>query len=307
MKRHLAFAAKVLASAAILWVLVSHVEPRELGSRLSLQQPLVVPLLLVLIVAQYLLGTLRWQLVCAALGAYRPSTRQGLAWTGMGMALSQVLPSSIGGDAYRVVALARHAGIAAATRTVVAERVAGLLTLAAIAFPLSILTIHATQGSLAFIAYALLSGAVLLGALFAGALTRLLSRWTANRLVRLVAADFAAMYAKATLVPVFTVSLGIHALSLGMVVCLDYALGLDEIAWWQAALAVPGALLASAVPISIGGWGVREATMVFALSAFGVAAAPSLALSISFGLALSVAGVVGIALWFYGQQGARAS
>jgi len=307
MKRHLAFAAKLLASAAILWFLVSHVEPRELGSRLSLQHPIVLPLLLVLIVVQYLLGTLRWQLVCAALGAYRPSTRQGLAWTGMGMALSQVLPSSIGGDAYRIVALARHSGIAAATRTVVAERVAGLLTLAAVAFPLSVLTIGATQGSIAFVSYAFLSAAVLMGALFAGALTRWLSRWTANRLVQLVAADFAAMYAKATLVPVFAVSLGIHAISIAMVACLVYALGLDEIAWWQAGLAVPGALLVSAVPVSIGGWGVREATMVFALAAFGIAAAPSLALSISFGLALSVAGVVGLGLWFYGQQGARAA
>ena len=297
---------QLLASAALLWLLFSRVGIEEVAGKLSVRNPGMAGLGLILLATQLVIGMLRWRMICTALGVYVPGPRVALGWVGMGLALSQVLPSSIGGDAYRIAALGRRAGIGAAARTVVAERVAGLLTLSALALPMSLAAIPLTESSLAFSAYAVLSGAVLAGGVVAGAIARLLARWTASRLLRLVAADFGAMYARSTLLPVFGVSAAIHALSLGAVVCLSAALALDEVLWWQAALVVPGTLLASAIPISLGAWGVRESSMVFGLAAFGISDATALALSISYGLAMAVAGVMGLFLWFAGGHGRAA-
>jgi uncharacterized membrane protein YbhN (UPF0104 family) len=129
-----------------------------------------------------------------------------------------------------------------------------------------------------------------------------MARWTASRLVQLVAADFGIMYSRATLLPVFGISMVVHALSILIVLCISAALALDEVAWWQAAVVIPGTVLAMAIPLSLGGWGVRESSMVFGLASFGVPQAAALALSIGYGLVTVAAGVVGLCFWFAGSE-----
>jgi hypothetical protein len=67
------------------------------------------------------------------------------------------------------------------------------------------------------------------------------------------------------------------------------------------ATTVPVALLAASVPISIGGWGVREGVLVELLAAQGIAADSGLALSVLFGLALALASLPGGAWWLGGR------
>lgn len=300
--RVVGLALKLLASATILWALVSRIGFDEVVSKLKVDDPAMGVLALVLLAVQLIVGMSRWRMICAALGTYIPGRRETLRWIGMGVALSQVLPSSVGGDAYRMVALGRLAGLAAAMRTVVAERVVGLLALAALALVLSAVASRLTDSSVAFATYATVSGAMLVGGVLAGALSRALARWTESRLIQQVATDFGAMYEKSTLVAVFGMSVVIHGLSVAAAICLNVALGIDELQWWQTALVVPGALLASAIPISLGGWGVREASVVFGLAAFGISDAAALALSISYGVALAGTGVIGLLLWVAGGR-----
>ena len=300
MKRAAKLAVQLLASAALMWLLLSNIGIEEVASKLRVHHAAAAALVVALLAVQFGIGMLRWRMVCAALGVTVPGRRTMLGWVGMAVALSQVLPSSIGGDGYRVLALGRRAGIGAATRTVVAERVVGLLTLSALALPLSLAALPQTESRLAFGVFAALSAAVLAAGAAAGVVARLLARWTASRLIRLIAADIAVMYSKSILLPVFGASAAIHALSVTIVVCVASALALDEVLWWHAVLVVPGTLLVSAIPVSLGGWGIRESSMVFGLTAFGVSDAGALALSIGFGLTIVVAGVIGVILWIAG-------
>jgi glycosyltransferase 2 family protein len=57
-----------------------------------------------------------------------------------------------------------------------------------------------------------------------------------------------------------------------------------------------------AIPISLGGWGIRESSMVVGLASFGVPEASALALSISYGIGTVVAGVVGLCFWLAGSE-----
>lgn len=302
MKRAARLGIQLLASVALMWALVSTVGIEQVVSRLVLHNPAAAGLAVVLLAVQLVAAMLRWRLVCAALGVQPPGRGVTLGWVGMGQALSQVLPSSVGGDGYRVLALGRRAGFGAAARTVIADRVAGLLTLAALALPMSIAAIPHTASSIAFSAFAILSGALLAAGVAAGVLARLLARWTASRRAAAVAMDVATMYSRATLLPVFGISAAIHVFSMSVVICLSAALALDEVLWWQAALVVPGTLLAAAIPLSLGGWGIRESSMVFSLAAFGVSEAAALALSISYGLAMAAGGVIGLGLWIAGGR-----
>ena len=60
---------------------------------------------------------------------------------------------------------------------------------------------------------------------------------------------------------------------------------------------VPPVSLIQLAPVSLAGWGVREAAMVVVLAGFGVPAAAALAISVLMGLALIVLGLPGGLIW----------
>jgi len=56
-------------------------------------------------------------------------------------------------------------------------------------------------------------------------------------------------------------------------------------------------VLAQVLPISVGGWGVREAAAVALLAMAGVDAASALLVSITFGVLIFLATLPGILFW----------
>jgi uncharacterized membrane protein YbhN (UPF0104 family) len=57
-------------------------------------------------------------------------------------------------------------------------------------------------------------------------------------------------------------------------------------------------VLLTSLPISIGGWGVRETAMIGLLGLVGVPASAALLLSVELGLIAMVASLPGLVLWF---------
>jgi hypothetical protein len=64
----------------------------------------------------------------------------------------------------------------------------------------------------------------------------------------------------------------------------------------------PG-LLVALIPVSLGGWGMREGAFVVLLGFYGIRPEQSLVVSILFGLALLAASLPGLALWLYQPAG----
>ena len=56
-------------------------------------------------------------------------------------------------------------------------------------------------------------------------------------------------------------------------------------------------LLATMIPLSYAGWGIREAGAVWLLARAGIATESALAISVLFGAALLVAALPGVPLW----------
>lgn len=92
-----------------------------------------------------------------------------------------------------------------------------------------------------------------------------------------------------------------HLLRFATVLALALALGLsfDPLVLFGLA---PAAFLAAMIPISFGGWGVREASFVYFLGAAGIAAPAALAISILFGLTRILIGAAGGLIWIFARR-----
>jgi hypothetical protein len=69
----------------------------------------------------------------------------------------------------------------------------------------------------------------------------------------------------------------------------------------QALLLVPPVVLIASIPISIAGWGVRESAMMTAFAYAGLAETDGLLVSVLFGGALFLTGVVGGLVWVFNR------
>jgi len=244
---------------------------------------------------------LRWSIVLSTLGQklrYLAAFKMVL----VGLFFSQFLPSSIGGDAYRMWAL-RHTGIplGRGTSSIIVDRMFGLgatLLVATAALP----ALHDVLPSAAFRSALW----VCASALAASAAVVVLLRFTPyvpedvdmrgrpfSRAVRRFGNDARTILRS----PVaLSQALGL-SLSVNIAVSLCVWLIARSLAAETSALAfvfvIPVVVLVSTIPISIAGWGVREAAMVVGLGWVGMTSSAALAVSIVFGLALIAIGVVG--------------
>ena len=109
--------------------------------------------------------------------------------------------------------------------------------------------------------------------------------------------------------PINTAVLGIvfalagttHLLNVLVFWMLGQSLGLT-MAFDQWFIVVPTVLLISMLPISIGGWGVREGAMVVALRGFGIPTEEALLPSILFGLCAVTATLPGAIFWISARK-----
>jgi uncharacterized membrane protein YbhN (UPF0104 family) len=72
-----------------------------------------------------------------------------------------------------------------------------------------------------------------------------------------------------------------------------------ELSWADCFLVLGPALLASAVPVTIGGWGIREGAMAGGLIAIGTSAPDAVATAILFGMTLLAGALPGAAAWLW--------
>lgn len=69
---------------------------------------------------------------------------------------------------------------------------------------------------------------------------------------------------------------------------------------------IPVIVLVSILPISVGGWGVRESVMVGLFALIGISSSDALALSVLLGLGGIVVAIPGAFLWFIRDDHSKA-
>ncbi len=299
------FLIKLTVSAALLWLVARGVDLAGLGSRLSrLHYPLAA-LAVGVMILQLLVASRRWQAILQSLAVTLPLHR---LWRHCWVAqcFSQALPSAVGGDVIRVWLVHREGvTVRTATISVVLDRVLGLFALVTVVALAMLLPSTVTADPRARTILWLLVAVAAAGMAAALLLASLPSRWFAGRRVTRLAFELAIgirniIAGRRSALIVVSTAILVHLLSIVGIWLLARALDL-HVGVLALATTVPVALLAASVPISIGGWGVREGVLVELLAAQGIAADSGLALSVLFGLALALASLPGGAWWLGGR------
>jgi uncharacterized membrane protein YbhN (UPF0104 family) len=292
---------KIAVSAALLYVALRSVDLAGVAERLAQVRTSWLAVVFLLVFVQVILLSLRWrQIVIAARIdlSIRDAIRLGLIAT----FFNQTLPSTIGGDAARVVMLGRHArNWAVAAYSVLIDRAVGLVALAAIVVAFLPATLQMVQDPIARAALILMgSGGIAGGIVFAGlgAFSHpLLERFWFSRHIAAAARVLwqIASSAKAVM-SIAALSILIHIFSVAAIwaAAKSIAAPLDFIV---AMSIVPPVILISTVPISIAGWGVRESAMITAFAYAGLAQGEGLLVSVIFGAATFAVGAIGGIVW----------
>ncbi len=288
MRRYLGFIVKFAISVALIAYMATTFDLGDAAQRMAQADMRWLAVSAVIFTALLANNSLRWEIVIWALGS-----RLGF-WAALRMIyiaafFNQALPSTIGGDAARMV-LSRRAGLSLATavNSVMLERVVavlGLILLVVVTQPFLLARIGDNPAKYVF---PLLAAAGIGGICFLMMLDRTPERWRKWTVVRGIVqlgADAKSLflhpgYAAGAIMLGVTGQLLVSA----MFYTLAQALNLDHVDLLDCIVLVPPVILITTIPISIAGWGLREGAMVTLFAFVGVAQGDAFVLSILFGV-----------------------
>ncbi len=265
-----------------------------------------VLLAIAMFVMQFALSCVRWVYI---LGAQHLSigSRSALSIYGAGTLANLFLVTSIAGMSVRAALLVRKgAGMSGALASLMAERIAAMAGLGICGVAGLVFVFPQIQRLLGEWSPLGMTGVAAAGlAILGGATFLIFWKFKAARnfgLKVLMAFSSPRQAILLIVVSALVVLLGfagLAALAFGM------GLSIDPVFFVSV---MPAIALISALPISVGGWGVREGAMVAGLSIFSVPADTAIALSISYGLGgLLVALLLGAVLSLFGQESLKAN
>lgn len=297
----LAVAAKLAVSVLLLWLALRNLDWAAVGARLARIDPAFCAMALATLALQLFVFALRWRLVTIASGTII-SVGQALRYSFISAFFNQTLPSTVGGDAVRIYLLHQAgAGWVAAGYSVVVDRIIGVLTLSVfvligLPWALSFLPNAAGRLSLLLVAAGCLIG--ILGLACSGAFDwTWTQRWWLTRQVDGVAKlAFRTIVTRPANTAILVLSAVVHLLTVLAVWFIARAISAPLSLGLTLGI-VPPILLIATIPVSIGGWGVRETAMMSAFVFAGLSQTDGLMVSVLLGAALTVIGIIGGTVW----------
>jgi len=302
--------AKLAVSAALLFILFREIDVDRVGAILVRISAAAFVAAVFLFALQTCVQGLRWWMVVVAVsGHIRLALIARLTF--VGVFFNQVLPTSVGGDAVRVWQVHR-AGVRvrSAIKSVLLERIWGVLALSLLV-SVGLLYLGGRVdnaplrlGLIGTLPLGLLGVAVL------ASLDRMPSsfrKWRVAGVLFRLAADIRRLFfSPARALPLLIMSIFGHFLSAMVVYVLAVALHLD-LPVWDCLAIVPSVLLATLIPISFAGWGLREGAMIVLLGYLGTPADTALAVSLLYGLTTIVAALPGCLFWLQWREAPAAA
>ena len=300
--------AKVAVSVGLLALLFSRVDAAALWAEARQASPGWLAVSLGIYVGSLVISAWRWGVLLDAAGiALR--LRRLVASFMVATFFNNFLPSNIGGDVVRVADTARPAGSkTVAALIVLADRGIGLLGLIAVAAlgaslaerlpgtgivgpSVLWLALAAGVGGGAF----LLSRPALLPRLLRP-FGRLHPEWVGERLDRLEGLLQRIQAAPGALVRCFGAAMAMQMVLVAFYLAIARGLAVP-IGFWQLSLIVPMTFLVQMLPVSLNGFGVREATFAYYFTRMGLSLEQALVVSITGAAMILVVSLSGAATY----------
>lgn len=295
--------AKSAVSIALLWALFSIYDIGAALERIASIDPVWTAAAFAAFFLSIVAAAARWGVVLRALGVKVPlPTLTSLII--MSVFFNQTLPSNLGGDAMRIWRLFRRgAGLQRAVGSILLDHVmsmVGLALLVLVALPwAAILILDSTiVFVLVGVVVAILSGLGVLLVLDRAfiAVLRFLPARLLDAVLQLSRDARTVLLARRVVGPLLIAAVATHLFGVMLMTALAYGLGI-AVDLGAFMVLVPPAILASLVPLSFAGWGVREGAMIALLGSIGIVPEEALALSVAFGVLLLIGSLPGGLIW----------
>lgn len=244
----------------------------------------------ILLLAQFILGALRWHMILRAIaddGAPPLTLLPAIKLYYISIFFNNCLPGTVGGDVVRVwLAKAQHMSLSIAIHSVVIDRLIallalGLLVLITLPFMAHMLGVDPWLVWLAVIIVAVLG---LLGLYAIHVICKRLPNWRLAQWIGYFLASLKMLWVR-PFMSLSSLAYAMVAHGCFSLCCYVLAQSLHiDLSLSDALTLMPLVLLISIMPLSIGGWGVREVGMVGMLALAGVPAAQATLMGIEIGL-----------------------
>lgn len=294
---------KVALTLAAFWFVFRGVDFSHLADMAARQDHRLMLAVIAILFSQVILGTHRWRVILRSLARSRVhllSLIEAFKIYYISMFFNNCLPGAVGGDVVRVwLTRSEHISLPLSINSVIIDRLVAL----AMVFVLVIVTLPLLGAAAGFNAMLVLPPVLALagaGILFLFNIQRLLGRFSHIRVVHWLL-FFASNLRLLFKHRVAFAATCVYAMLGQVIYCfstmiLARSLGID-ISFTQCLTLIPPVVLATTLPISVGGWGIREAGMVTMLSLAGVSQAQALLLSIQLGLVSMIVSLPAGLLW----------
>jgi uncharacterized protein (TIRG00374 family) len=301
LRKYLAFALKLGITGVVLYVILSHISLGDMlrrGRQISL---FTICAVFVLLAGHVVVSALRWRVVLDCLGA-KVSWTTVLSGTLIERFINQALPSTVSGDAGRVMSIRRQGlPLPVSVLSVVFDRalaLGGIVLAVAIGLPLALrlFSDHRLQDALLGIVGVSGLGVAALLIIPAAFLARMAQVKGFRRLARLVTTTQSLFTFRRFIVIGFGSSLLVQLFLVVAFQLIARDLG-APLSFPEAFAAVPAMTLVSLIPLTLAGWGAREGMSVLLLAFFGISAENALATSIIYGLMTLAVSCLGAILW----------
>ena len=290
MKKHLTLLAKLVVMAGLLAVLYRHVDFDAFRGALAGMKWGWLPLIYALLLMNTTLSSLKWQLLLRADGVRVPLPSLLSSYL-IGTFFNLFLPSSIGGDSYRVVEASRHGGAAKSFASVFADRLTGFLALAIWGLLFSAVGWSSLPdkrilwlpvlvfGLMATMVFALIQRTWMVAVLHFLRFDRLKQL---DAFLHRFLDSLAGYHAnRALLAKVFSISLFFQMMAIVIIFCISKAMDW-HVPFIYFSIFVPLITLGEALPISIFGIGVRDSLYVFFFSQGGASREQALSMALVY-------------------------
>lgn len=298
---------KAAITIALIVVIITKIDFSALARHLDGSGAAYLLLGTLVLALNIFIVALRWWLLLRRLDVESVSLGYATAGTYASIFVGQATPGPIGADAVRGwLCYRRHVKLRLIVMSLLTDRLLGMLALIVVAGAVWYWLFDAGRETLGQEIAVLAALAVAAGAaalwLLPALMGNLAKRWGKLRALHELLTMFRFTAVSGAGVLGMALSCVVVALTVNAVLLFARGFGVP-LAPSVGYLIVPVAVLLSTLPISIGGWGVREASLSYGLALFGVAPADAALLGLALGMGLLFASLPGgIVLLLIGGQ-----
>jgi uncharacterized protein (TIRG00374 family) len=299
-KNHWKFTVRFIVSAGLLIWLALSIDWPELGRVVTGANIIWLGFAILAIIISMVVSVAKWRLVLV-------SQNISLTWRELwhaywaGLFFNNFLPSSIGGDALRIIWVSKAAQDApGAAASVAAERILATTGLSITGIIGAFFIVKPDMRVIAFLLVLLAVSLVLLGLILVGRLPAKMQYRTGPIICflrGLTEHGNRLRDNKGRIMLVLVLSVIFQITVVGVNFFLFKALGVSAIGWWEALYIIPVISAAAMLPVGINGYGVRESSYVLLLSSWGVARDTAFAASLLFAFLVSLCSLYGGLIW----------